>query len=168
VNLCGDGIVEAPETCDPPNACTGPYCCDSMCRFGPRLDCESCEKKTYTTEPAHSDCSSHLYSSASGFGCDAFTDPADVKACIALRECLITSHCAVGDDMTACYGGARDAISCASVGPDGTGACLAQYDAVKLPPGILLPDVFTNPRSVVGVANNITACDLAANCPCGQ
>jgi hypothetical protein len=54
------------------------------------------------------------------------------------------------------------------VGPDGTGACLAQYDAVKLPPAFPPPTFFTNSAYVIGVANNITACDLAANYPCGQ
>jgi len=89
-----------------------------------------------------------------------------VAACNALRTCLLTKACAVGNDPTPCYCGARDATTCASQGPDGTGACLAQYNAVTLPAGKQVADVFTDATSPIGVANNLLTCDVDATCAC--
>jgi len=171
--VCGDGVLQPGEACDPPNltTCTTSQCCNATCQFqsfDQSPACQTCEQKVYTTLPAKNDCKQPLYSNATGFGCNSFTSAADKLACNNLRTCLLTKHCAVGNDPAACYCGARDATTCASMGPDGTGACLAQYNAVALPAGKVVSDVFTDATSPIGVANNLLTCDIDAACACGQ
>ena len=171
--VCGDGIVSGGEQCDPPNltTCTTSQCCGNNClfqTFDQSPACQTCEQKHFTTLPAKTTCVGTLYSNATGFGCSSFTAAADIAACNALRTCIISKKCSAGDDPTPCYCGARDATTCASSGPDGTGACLAQYNAVALPAGKQVKDVFTDATSPIGVANNLLTCDVDGACACGQ
>jgi cysteine-rich repeat protein len=170
-SVCGDGIVQGAEQCDPPNVatCTTNLCCSASCTLiasPPATACQTCETTLYTMQPARSDCRISLYSGPLGYGCDSFASAADRAACAALRTCLLTSNCAAGDDVAPCYCGARNATDCAANGPDGTGACLAQYNAVTLPAGKKVADVFTSVSSPIGVADNLAICDIDANCPC--
>jgi hypothetical protein len=177
--VCGDNIVETGEQCDPSNwntttntgTCNTSQCCVN-CKFQ-SFDqtpvCQACESKVYTTGPQKFSCVKSLYSNATGFGCNSFASAADKLACNNLRTCILTQKCSNGNDPTPCYCGARDATTCAGpMGPDGTGKCLAQYNAVALPAGKVVSDMFTDASSPIGVANNLLTCDVDATCACGQ
>jgi cysteine-rich repeat protein len=175
--VCGDMHVTGMEQCDPPNltTCTTATCCNANCQlqtFDKNPACQACESKIYTTQPAKNDCVKALYSNTTGFACNSFTAAADIAACNALRDCLLSTHCAAGDDVTPCYCGSRNATDCASMGPDTNpatqGACLAKYNAVTLPADKKVTDVFTAASSPIGVANNLVTCDIDAACTtCG-
>jgi hypothetical protein len=172
--VCGDGVLQPGEACDPPNlsTCTTSTCCGATCQFqnfDQNPACQACEQKAYpASNPASGTCVQALYANSTGFGCNSFTNPADVASCNALRTCILTTKCSNGDDPTPCYCGAISATACANTGPDGTGKCLAQYKAVTLPAGSTISSVFTSGSSPIGVANNLLICDVDATCACGE
>ena len=64
--------------------------------------------------------------------------------------------------------GSVDLMSCGRGAPT-NGVCGQVYTQALEggPPGTVLK-LFGDPKSPIGVANNIFTCDVDANCPCGQ
>jgi hypothetical protein len=176
---CGDGCVTGTEQCDPPNVntCTTSVCCDATCtirKFDINPACDACERATYTTGKAQFSCVQSLYSGATGFACQSFSTSQLRSECDTLRACIISQHCSGtngygADDPTPCFCGALGVNDCDAMGGSPTAPCYAQYQAALAggPPG-LVTDLFTNPASPIGVANNLIKCDVDATCPCGQ
>jgi hypothetical protein len=171
--VCGDGVLQPGEACDPPNlaTCTTTTCCNASCQFqtfDQSPACQTCEQKTYSSGPAKFTCLASLYSNATGFACQAFTGQLQTE-CNALRTCILTKHCSSGDDPTPCYCGALDATTCVAQGAPTTAPCYAEYQAALAggPAGTVF-DLFTDPTSPIGVANNLLTCDVDATCACGQ
>jgi hypothetical protein len=103
------------------------------------------------------------------FGCAGFDHIAGKSSstCYALLDCLRTSHCAIGDDPTACLCGALSAPACATTPPTQLhGACTSQYLAAAGPDDIY--GIFFSTDSPVGVANDLFTCDIDAPCTCDQ
>ena len=180
--VCGDGHVTGSETCDPPNlaTCTGTSCCDTTCHtatFDVNPACQACEQKSYTTGKAKFSCVQSLYSGTSGFACASLPGTATTGLqgeCNDLRNCIASTHCAGtngynADDPTPCYCGALNPTDCVNMGAPTTSACYGKYVAALVggPSGTVF-DLFTNPASPVGVANNLVKCDIDAVCTCGQ
>jgi hypothetical protein len=156
--VCGDDFVQHGEECDPPNGTTcGPNCM----LIG---NCQVCEMTSPNCDPS-------LLSppGASGFGCDAFTGALQTN-CQALLDCVRTTHCAIGDDPTPCYCGVGvDPVACATGASPPSGVCLSQYNAAVVGgPSGTVATLFTDPRSPIGVADNLLSCDVDGACPCGQ
>jgi hypothetical protein len=180
VAMCGDGFLQTGEDCDPSNidptnlaasTCTTSKCCGTNCKFSfydQSPQCQACEQKTYSSGAAKFTCVQSLYSNATGFACQAFTGSLKTN-CDTLRTCILTKHCRSGNDPTPCYCGALDATTCVAQGAPTTAPCYAEYQAALAggPAGTVF-DLFTDPTSPVGVANNLLTCDVDATCACGQ
>jgi len=179
--VCGDGHVTGAEVCDlggaacntPPTATTikATQCCAADCLSLQTVDvnpsCDACEKSTYSSGKAKFSCSTSLFGAGGAVGCGIFTGNL-LNECNALRTCIATKHCSGtngynSDDPTPCYCGALDATTCAMNGAPTTAPCYTEYQAALAggPAGTVF-DLFGNPASPIGVADNIVKCDLDA------
>ncbi|HVZ70818.1 MAG TPA: hypothetical protein VHJ20_00455 [Polyangia bacterium] len=131
------------------------------------LPCLECEMKSSLTHP---DCANvsrtpNLRTTdPAKFGCDGFP-AADRDKCKALLACLRTKKCASGSTPTPCLCGPMDPQACSDK-PVKTlpGACRDEYIAAAK--GGDLYTLFFSSDSMVGVANNLYACDVEAHCTC--
>ena len=137
--------------------------------------CQSCE---LATEQGR--CDPGFLSAVSGdppsWGCGTLATPRERAACSDLLHCLNQNACARGTNpFLGCFCGAAEMQSCLS-GSDISGPCIGQYEAaaaiaggpaVGSPPAELvrfLATVGANPRTPVGLADNIEECALQAHC----
>jgi hypothetical protein len=161
--VCGDGIIAGPpfgtESCDPPNGST----CDAQCH-SEEVDCnqgcQSCEQQSPNCDPSLTS-----VPGASNFGCAGFTGALHTN-CIALIKCIRQNNCAVGDDPTACLcGPGVDPVACATGAVAPSGVCLAQYNAALAggPSGTAFT-LFTDPRSPIGISDNLWTCEVDGPC----
>jgi hypothetical protein len=164
--VCGDGIIAGPpfgtETCDPPMADV----CDATCHLVPGTLCQTCEQSSIFCDPT---LLSVPGASPGAFGCSGFTGAAQ-SACLALLDCVRTAGCMVGDGPSDCLcGPGVDPVQCATGAVPLSGVCLSQYNAALAagPPGTVFT-LFTDPRSPIGIADNLVQCDVDASCTaCG-
>jgi hypothetical protein len=167
--VCGDGIIAGPpfgtETCDPPGPLPGGATCDAQCHtvtpeFDCNASCQSCEQNSLNCDPTLTS-----VPSATAFGCAGFTGTLHTN-CIALINCIRRNNCAVGDDPTACLCGAGvDPVACATGAVTPSGACVTQYNAALAggPPGTPFT-LFTDPRSPIGISDNLWTCQVDGPC----
>jgi hypothetical protein len=122
VVVCGDGNIDYPETCDPPNGTTcsdtcvlSDTCGDGVIDWGEQcetgnVDCAyDCRYVTTTALPAAGwDCTAtQWFDSVCDCGCNYVDPSCDVQAC---------ANCSTG------AGGCSD--DCADIDPDNSGLCL--------------------------------------------
>jgi hypothetical protein len=155
VSLCGNGVVDPGEDCDPPGTPATSYAagCDASCHATAAL-CGVCEA---------SKCDA-LFGQTGAWGCAGLTGAAKTN-CAALIACIRTSHCAQAtNDAQACYCGTATDLGCLS--GNANGACKAQYEAAAgtTDPGTIA-GVFTDPSSPVGLADNEITCDADTSAP---
>jgi hypothetical protein len=164
--VCGDGIIAGPpfgtETCDPPAAGT----CDNQCHvivqeFDCNPACQTCEQTSPNCDPSLTS-----VPNATNFGCAGFPAGPLHDNCIALVNCIRRTNCAVGDDPTACICGAGvDPVACATGAVTPSGVCKTQYNNALAggPPGTVFT-LFTDPRSPIGISNNLWTCQVDGPC----
>lgn len=101
-------------------------------------------------------------------GCCGFNDPAMREACNNITRCIIKTGCGQGNSPVPCLCGDLDMFTCAR-SRSWPGPCAKVYEAAlaRGPPGTVI-NVFGDPKSPVGVANNTFTCDVDASCPCGH
>jgi hypothetical protein len=167
--VCGDGFVQHGEDCEPPNTAT----CDANCHFIPVVGCTTCEQAAVAAGTV-AQCADPTTLSPPGsgtsFGCDGFTTNAAAKqACVNLLACLRTSHCNSGDNFKACFCGALSDVMCLTNNGDPTAACYSQYNTALsslLVAGATnsVPTLFADPRSPIGIADNLVKCDVDGMC----
>jgi hypothetical protein len=180
---CGDCVVGAGEQCDPPNGTT----CDPMCQTivvaAPTCgdgvvnqaseECEpagtpagnfsaGCDASCRTTAPLCGACEARkcdaFFGGPGAWGCAGLTGAAK-SSCDALVDCIRASDCAVAThDAQACYCGSASDLGCLTGAANG--ACKAQYEAAAgTTDAGTIANVFTDPSSAVGLANNQITCD---------
>jgi hypothetical protein len=169
--VCGDGLVQPGEECDSPDRTKCTAACKAVAQVSQCLTCEIAG----TTANI---CSGTKAPGASVVGCDGYTDATKKAQCKSLLNCLQTHPTCSGtpaiDDPTACLCGALDAGSCAAAAaPTIAGVCADAYFALygatdaasrtAAQRDALLGDFF-NGELPVGLANNLYACDVDANC----
>jgi hypothetical protein len=107
------------------------------------------------------------------FECDGFSPNAVARqACFDLLFCLRTSHCnstTTPDNFVPCYCGALDDTTCIINSGDPTAACYGKYNAALsslVVPGATnkVANLFGDPRSPIGIADNIVKCDVDGMC----
>jgi hypothetical protein len=96
-------------------------------------------------------------------GCCGFPEPQRTN-CMNLLTCIRTQNCVVDGDTTPCLCGELDPVTCLTGGST-PGVCAPQYTAALAggPTGSVFT-LFVDPRSPVGVANNMYSC--GADTPC--
>ena len=154
--FCGDGVINAPgEECEPPNepATSYGYGCDASCRVTDSL-CHACELTKCDA----------LFGDAGAWGCANLSGTAKAN-CEALLSCIRTSHCAAAtQDAQGCYCGTAADLGCLT--GSANGACKAQYEAAAgTTDPATIANVFTDPSSPVGLANNQITCDADTSTP---
>jgi hypothetical protein len=114
-----------------------------------------------------------------GWGCDTLSTATEKSACVALLQCLTTSHCAQDDHdlpVARCYCGSASTVPCFT-GDGIDGPCITSYRAAAAAsrggPSVTATDAevsrfvainATNPRTPIGLANNLDECAIAAHC----
>ena len=119
---------------------------------------------------------SAISSDPPSWGCSTLSTPRERSACSELLHCLNQNECAKGTNpFLGCFCGSADMQSCLT-GAGISGPCVDQYEAaaamaggpaVGSSPGELvrfLATVGTNPKTPVGLADNIEECALQAHC----
>jgi hypothetical protein len=160
--VCGNGLVQPGEECEPPNTAT----CDSSCFI--ITACRQCENNT--SGPA---CVGVRVTPTSPFGCSGLTGAA-IVSCNNLHTCLDQHpNCSnpanvapPNDDPTACFCGALSAAACSNAPPSTiAGPCAAAYYAVYggANRDAVLADFF-NKATAVGMANDLYSCDVSNGC----
>jgi hypothetical protein len=115
---CGDGIIQPPEECEPPNTAN----CSDDCKIVASAECSSCE-----ADEARSACAPFALACLNSKG----TMTADDQAlCFDVEECIHQTNCAAGaNTFTSCFCGTLTTNDCGAApetGPDAPhGACAA-------------------------------------------
>jgi cysteine-rich repeat protein len=175
--MCGDGILQHGEQCDPPNGTTCSSTCTTIVMDPPDLSaaCQTCENTQIALANATA-CSDPTAFFTGGqtqhFGCLGFASGTPQTTCFSLLSCLRTSHCnginGLGpDDFSDCFCGSLTSVQCLQMGGSTTAACYSQYNAANAAVPIAGSDVttlFVDPRSPVGIADNIVKCDVQGGC----
>lgn len=153
--VCNDQIIDAPETCDPPNGTT----CDATCHTIVPDKCNDCDR-TNTNTACNGASGTGPYSRAS-------SDP----LAAALLKCIHASRCDANGtstpDLAFCFcGNPYDPSVCTGAGTR-TGACAAQfYSAAGITVGAsgasatdnqTVAGLFTDPTSPVGKAGVVVS-----------
>ncbi len=113
----------------------------------------------------------------STWGCDTLSTAPQKAACAALLHCLDTTRCAEGDSpVVGCYCGSASAVPCFS-GEGINGPCVPFYRAAAVVsasgPGATANDAelsrfvatfASNPKTPIGLADNVDECALVAHC----
>jgi hypothetical protein len=110
------------------------------------------------------------------WGCGTLATPVERTACAALLHCLNVADCAQGGNLfLGCFCGSANIQNCVA-GSGVSGDCVPQYEAAAAsaggpplgsPVAVLaryLIAMGTNPRSPVGLADNIRECAIQAHC----
>jgi hypothetical protein len=161
--VCGDGIIGHGEQCDPPvgDECS-PTCQLVVGQVDCNIPCTACEQQSPNCDPT-------LLvppGATNAFGCSGFTDTQLHNECMLLIQCIRQNNCALGDDPTPCLCGAGvDPVACATGATTPSGVCLAQYQAALMggPSGTIFT-LFTDPRSPIGISDNLWTCELDGAC----
>jgi len=100
-------------------------------------------------------------------GCCGFEDPKLRTNCENVLACIRNTGCGVGNSPIRCLCGEVGMGPCAAA-DKWNGPCASVYAAALAggPPGKLI-QLFGDPKSPIGVANNTFTCDVDATCPCG-
>jgi hypothetical protein len=163
--VCGNGLVQPGEQCEPPNTPTCAADCTTI------TACLSCEQAT--TSPA---CIGVRVTPTSPFGCAGLTGAA-ITSCNNLHTCLDQHpNCSnpanvapPNNDPTACFCGALNGASCSGT-PASTiagpcaGAYFAAYGGVTNANRDAILTDFFNKGTAVGIANNLYSCDVSNGC----
>jgi hypothetical protein len=175
---CGDGIVQHGEDCDPPNGTTCDSTCHTIVQDPPDFSaaCQSCEQTQIALGNAVQ-CDATLMNVAGAgmhFGCQGFTANAAAKqACIDLLACLRQApschKASPKDDFTPCFCAALDSVTCLSNNGDPTAACYGKYNTALSSLVVAgatnkVTTLFGDPRSPIGIADNIAKCDMDGAC----
>ena len=161
--MCGDNVVQHGESCDPPNGTTCSTTCQSQA-VDVNAMCQTCESTSAACDPTLTS-----VPGAATFGCSGFPAGAAQTACLNLLACIRSNKCNNGDDPTPCFCGALDSITCLSSNGSMTAACYTQYNTALSALTVAgatssVATLFGNPKSPIGVANNVVSCDVDAHC----
>src|SRR5450631_582470 len=120
--------------------------------------------------------------SLSNFGCDGLTTTTDKANCLALLGCLRGSACQTAihnatsdygeagtypqpfDDPHPCLCGNTTLATCVSMTSGWTGVCAPQFVAAAAADGQTVSNAYTSPSSPVGLAVNLSICDIDNSC----
>src|SRR5450631_3700371 len=120
--------------------------------------------------------------SAANFGCDGLASATDKANCLALVGCLRTTACQNAihtatadygeagtypqpfDDPHPCLCGNTTLATCVSMTSGWTGVCAPQFVAAAAADGQTVSNAYTSPSSPVGLAVNLSICDIDNSC----
>ena len=147
--------------------------------------CVSCELTGTTAGTCAGTSPTGKGTSASNFGCDGLTSATDKANCLALVGCLRTTACQNAihnatsdygesgtypqpfDDPHPCLCGTDTLAACVSRTSGWNGVCAAQFVAAATADGQTIANAYTSPNSPVGLAVNLSICDIDNSCQSG-
>ncbi len=148
----------------------------SASAIGQSADCQTCELSAEKGKCDREFLSAQLQDDKPTWGCGTLMTPREQAACVALVHCLNQADCADGDNpFKGCYCGAASLAQCVA-GENVSGPCVSQYEAAATASGgpaagsslgqyaRFISEAGTNPRTPVGLANNIKECAIQAHC----
>lgn len=143
---------------------------------GQSADCQTCELSAEKGKCDREFLSAQLQEDKPTWGCGTLMTPREQATCVALLRCLNQADCADGDNpLKGCYCGAASLALCVA-GQNVTGPCVPQYEAAATAAGgppsgsstsqfaRFISETGTNPRTPLGLANNIKECAIQAHC----
>jgi hypothetical protein len=155
VSLCGNGVIDPGEDCDPPNTPATNFAsgCDASCKFIGSL-CSTCEASKCDV----------LFGQTGAWGCAGLTGAAKAN-CVDLLNCIRNSHCAAASsNAQACYCGTASDAGCLS--GSANGVCKTQYEtAAGTTDAGVIASLLSDPSSPVGLVDNEISCDADTSAP---
>ncbi len=143
---------------------------------GPTADCQTCELSAEKGKCDREFLTAQLQDDKPTWGCGTLMTPREQATCVALLRCLNQVECADGENpFKGCYCGSASLAQCL-VGEGVAGPCVPQYEAAATAAGgppagsstaqfaRFLSEAGTNPRTPVGLADNIKECAIQAHC----
>ena len=144
--------------------------------------CVSCELAGTTAGTCAGTSPTGKGTSASNFGCDGLTSATDKANCLALVGCLRGTACQNAihnatadygesttypqpfDDPHPCLCGTDTLAACVSKTSGWNGVCATQFVTAATGAGQTIANAYTSPNSPVGLAVNLSICDIDNPC----